>query len=192
MPAVNKQATESDQETFWTKVRAVAKRAGRAYLATVDAGRPRVRVVFPAFEKCDVWIATKRNSARARQIERDPNIELFWEAGNSRPISHLTIAGVAHFVDDLSEKKRVWSAKLFGYDLAEFWPGGPESRGFGLLLVTAERVELGTQPGLWQGELPEVWRSPVSRRREFDLGSSTQPWDHMDSVLPKYPKRIGE
>src|SRR5713101_4242337 len=121
MPAVNKRTTESDQDSFWTKVRVVAKRAGRAYLATVDSGRPRVRVVFPAFEERNLWIATRRNSVKARQIERDPNVELFLEAGDSRPISHLTVTGIAHFVDDLSEKERVWNAGLFGYDLAEFW-----------------------------------------------------------------------
>ena len=163
---MNKMATERDQEAFWNRVRAVAKRAGRAYLATVDSGRPRVRVVFPAFEERNLWIATRRNSAKARQIELAPDIELFWEAGNSRPISHLTVTGVAHFVDDLPEKERVWNAALFGYDLAEFWPDGPESGDLGLLFVTLQRVELGTQPGMWQGELPEVWRSQISRRSE--------------------------
>src|SRR5713101_2831803 len=166
MPAVNKRTTESDQDSFWTKVRVVAKRAGRAYLATVDAGRPRVRVVFPAFEERNLWIATKRNSAKARQIEREPNIALFWEAGNSRPISHLTVDGIARFVDDSSEKERVFGAKLFGYDLMEFWPGGPQSADFGLILVTVQRVELGSQPGMWQGQRPEVWSSAMSRRKE--------------------------
>src|SRR5713226_73868 len=103
MVAAKKRASKRDQEAFWTKVHAVARRAGRAYLATVDAGRPRVRVVFPAFEKCNLWIATKRNSAKARQIELEPNIELFWEAGNSRPISHLSVEGIARLVDELSE-----------------------------------------------------------------------------------------
>jgi len=72
---------------------------------------------------------------------------------------HLTITGVARFVDDPAEKTRIWNAKMFGYDLGEFWPEGPESKDFGLLLIKPHRVEFGTQPGMWQGQGTEVWRA---------------------------------
>ena len=83
-----------------------------------------MRVVFPAFEGERVWIATKPSFAKTRQISLDPHVELFWETGASRPAPHLTLTGVARRIDDQTEKDRVWSSKLFGYDLAEFWPSG--------------------------------------------------------------------
>lgn len=69
-----------DKSDFWTRVRDAVRKAGRAYLATIEQGKPKVRVVFPAFEDRRLWIATTRNSAKARQIQREPNVELFWEA----------------------------------------------------------------------------------------------------------------
>jgi len=116
-----------------------------------------MRVVFPGFEGRQLWIATKRNSTKARHIERDPNVELFWEVGSARPTAHLTVSGVAQFVDDVVAKKRIWDADLFGYRLSEFWLGGPQSGDFGLLSIVPNRVELGWQPAMWQGQRPEVW-----------------------------------
>jgi general stress protein 26 len=152
-----------DDGEFWNKVYAAARKANRAYLATVEGGQPRVRVVFPAFEGRRLWIATRPDSAKARQLRRDPRVELFYEIGAKRPTVHLTITGVARFVDDPAEKARIWNAKLFGYNLGEFWLEGPESKDFGLLLITAQRVELGTQPEMWQGQRTEVWKPQPPR-----------------------------
>ena len=142
---------------FWKKVYATAQKAQRACLATIDQGRPRVRVVFPGFEGRKLWIATKRNSSKARHIELDPNVELFWEVGTTRPTAHLTLSGTAHFIDDAAEKKRIWEAKLFGYQLSEFWPKGWQSTDFGVILITPYRVELGWQPAMWLGQKPQLW-----------------------------------
>jgi general stress protein 26 len=148
-----------DDERFFDEVRAVASKAGRAYLATIANGKPVVRVVFPAFEGRKIWIATSRASAKMRQLVRDPNVALFWEAGASRPAAHLMVSGTAAIVDDPAEKKRVWEAKLFGYNLAEFWPGGPASTDLSLLAVNPQRIELGWQPAMWQGAGPRVWKA---------------------------------
>lgn len=148
-----------DEESFWKRVRAVAKRAGRAYLATVENSGPRVRVVVPAFEGGKLWIAARPSSGKAKQIMRNPTVELFYEVGANPKAEHLTIRGEARLVHDVEEKQRIWNARIFGYDLSMFWPDGPQSADFGLLLVTPLRVELGTQPGLWQGQRPEVWRA---------------------------------
>ena len=147
-----------NEPEFWNRVYAAARKASRAYLATVEDGQPKVRVVFPAFEGRKLWIATRPKSPKAWQIRRDPKVELFYEVGDKRPTVHLTLTGVAHLVDDPAEKTRVWNAKLFGYDLREFWPEGPQSKDFGLVLITPHRVELGTQPAMWQGQTPEVWK----------------------------------
>ncbi len=143
-------------DAFWDQVREAAKKATWAYLASAVDGQPRVRVVHPGFEGRKLWIATGRSSAKARQIERNPKVELFYQIGGD--FVHLTITGEARFSDDLAEKKRVWDAKIFDYELAQFWPEGPGSKDFGLILVTPHRVELTSLPAMTQGTKPQVWR----------------------------------
>jgi len=127
-------------------------------LATVDQGQPRVRVVFPAFEGRRLWMATNPTSAKARQILRDPRVELFFEASGNRPIAHLTVTGTARLIRDSSERNRLWNGDRFAYDLREFWPKGPQSDDFALVLVTPSRVELGWQPAMWTGQKAQVWK----------------------------------
>ena len=147
------------ESEFWERVRAAARKSNRAYLATIDNGQPRVRVVFPAFEDRMLWIATQPRSAKALQIARDPRVELFFEVGTQRrPITHLTVTGSARLIGDLEEKIRVWNLQIFGYDLREFWPLGPESKTLSLIHIDPLRVELGTQPAMWQGQKPQVWK----------------------------------
>ncbi len=141
---------------FWDKARAAAAKATWAYLATADAAQPRVRVVHPAIEGQRVWIATGRRSAKARHIGKNPRVELFYQIGAE--MVHLTVTGEARFVEDLAEKKRIWNGKVFDYDLAQFWPAGPESKDFGLMLITPDRVELTSLSEMTTGRKPEVWR----------------------------------
>ena len=147
---------ESD---FWEKVHAAARGSNRAYLATTDKGQPKVRVVFPGFEGRVLWIATQPGSAKALQIGRDPRVELFYEVGSQRPITHLTVTGKARLISDLDERIRVWNLRIFGYDLRQFWPSGPDSKDLTLIHIDPLRVELGVQPAMWQGQKPEVWRA---------------------------------
>ena len=142
---------------FWDKVHATAAKATWAYLATAKGSQPKVRVVHPAFEGERVWIATGRGSAKARQVAKNSNVELFYQIGAE--MVHLTVTGKATFVDDPAEKKRIWDAKVFDYDLSQFWPGGPESKDFGLMLITPDRVELTSLPEMTTGKKPEVWRA---------------------------------
>jgi general stress protein 26 len=145
-----------DTAAFWNKVHQVATKATWAYLATAVDNQPRVRVVHPAFEGERLWIATGRASHKARQIERNPRVELFFQIGPE--MIHLTVSGRARFVEDTAEKKRVWNGKVFDYELAQFWPGGPESKDFGLLLVEPARVELTSLAEMGAGKPPEVLR----------------------------------
>ena len=142
---------------FWDKVHATAAKATWAYLATSVEGQPKVRVVHPACEGERVWVATGRASAKARHIDKNPRIELFYQIGAD--MIHLTVTGKAKFVEDVAEKKRVWNGKVFDYDLSQFWPGGPESKDFGLMLIEADRVELTSLAEMTTGKKPEVWRA---------------------------------
>jgi general stress protein 26 len=142
---------------FWEKVHAVAAKATWAYLATAKSDQPKVRVVHPAFEGERVWVATGRTSAKAGHIEKNPKVELFYQLGPE--MIHLTVTGKARFVEDLAEKKRIWNGKVFDYDLAQFWPSGPESKDFGLMLIEPERVELTSLGEMTAGKPAEVWRA---------------------------------
>jgi general stress protein 26 len=145
-----------DESVFWDKVHKAASKATWASLATAKGAQPKVRVVHPAFEGARLWIATGRNSAKARHIEKNPNVELFYQVGAD--MVHVTVTGTAKFVEDAAEKKRVWNGKLFDYDLAQFWPDGPGSKDFGLMLVTPSRVELTSLQEMTTGIKPQVWR----------------------------------
>ena len=137
-----------------------AKKATRAYLATGHGDQPKVRVVHPAFEGDRLWVATGRKSAKAAHIDKNPKVELFYEVGPD--FIHLTVTGSARFVEDAAEKKRVWDAKIFDYDLAQFWPAGAGSEDFGLMLITPSRIELTSLPDMTQGKPPLVWRAKKS------------------------------
>lgn len=149
--------SQESSSSFWAKVHETAKKVTWAYLATAVDGQPKVRVVHPAFEGRKLWIATGRNSAKARQIERNPKVELFYQVGPD--FVHLTVTGEARFVEDAAEKKRVWDGKIFDYELAQFWPEGPGAKDFGLLLIAPRRIELTSLPAMTQGQKPEVWRA---------------------------------
>jgi len=141
---------------FWNKAREVGAKATWAYLATTIGDQPKVRVVHPAIEGGRVWVATGRNSAKARQIGKNPRVELFYQIGSD--MIHLTITGRARFVEDPIEKKRVWEGKIFDYELGQFWPQGHGSKDFGLMLIEPEKAELTSLPDMTQGKRPELWR----------------------------------
>jgi general stress protein 26 len=143
---------------FWEKVHATAAKATWAYLATVDGDQPKVRVVHPAFEGERVWVATGSNSPKARHIGKNAKVELFYQVAVPEMI-HLTVTGIAKFVEDAKEKKRVWNSKIFDYDLSQFWPAGAEAKDFGLMLITPSRIELTSLPDMSVGKKPEVWRA---------------------------------
>ena len=111
----------------------------------------------PAFEGERLWVATGRTSAKARHIDRNPKVELFYHIGPDWV--HLTVTGRAKFIEDIAEKKRIWEGKIFDYDLSQFWPGGAESKDFGLMLIEPDRIELTSLADMMTGKPAEVWRS---------------------------------
>ncbi|MGO9451771.1 MAG: pyridoxamine 5'-phosphate oxidase family protein [Candidatus Binataceae bacterium] len=145
-----------NENEFWKKAHEVSSKATWAYLATASGSQPKVRVVHPAIENRRVWVATGRNSAKAKHISGNPKVELFYQVGND--MVHLTVTGHARFIEDAAEKKRVWEGKVFDYELGQFWPEGPASKDFGLMLIEPTKVELTSLAEMTQGKKPEVWR----------------------------------
>ena len=139
------------------KIHEAAKKATWAFLATASGDQPKVRVVHPGFEGERIWVATGRKSPKARHVERNPKVEMFFAPGTD--MVHLTVTGTAKFVDDTAEKKRVWNGGIFDYELAQFFPAGAESPDFGLMLVMPRRMELTSLGDMMQGKPALIWRA---------------------------------
>lgn len=118
-------------------------------VATLDTqNRVRTRVLHPLWEDGanfpTGWIATGRNSLKAKHLAHNPTLSLCYMVD---PIKPLYVDCRGEWVDEMEEKRRLWN--LFGstppplgYDLAQFF-GTVESPGFGLLRLTPWRIELG-------------------------------------------------
>lgn len=118
-------------------------------VASMDTqNRVRTRVLHPLWEDgADFptgWIATGRNSLKAKHLAHNPTLSLCYMVDPMKPL-YVDCRG--EWVDDMDEKRRLWS--LFGatppplgYELGHFF-GTVESPGFGLLKLTPWRIELG-------------------------------------------------
>jgi general stress protein 26 len=133
-------------------------------VATVDTrGRTRSRILHPIWEGSVGWIATGRDSLKAKHIEANSYVSLtYWDPDHEQVIADCT----AEWIDDQSEKERLW--ELFkstppplGYDLAAFFQA-VDNPGYGLMKLTPWRVELWSLKRLAVGEPPEVWK-PLSQ-----------------------------
>jgi general stress protein 26 len=117
----------------WLEV--TAHLSGLAHMATATPdGTPHVSMVSPAVEGHVIWIGTRKSSGKARNLSANPRAALMWT-----PRAEAYVFGDVELVDDVAEKQRVWSADLFGYDMAMFW-GSPENPDFVLLKVHPHRA----------------------------------------------------
>lgn len=134
-----------------------------ATVATVDRqGRPRSRILHPIWEGATGWIATGRDSFKARHLARNPHVSLcYWDAQHEQIYADC----VAEWVDDPAEKRRIW--ELFkstppplGWDPGMIW-SSVEDPSYGLLRLTPWRIELSALGEMMQGKGPRVWRDPA-------------------------------
>lgn len=128
-------------------------------VATVDVqGRPHSRILHSIWEGSTGWIATRRHSPKARDLERNPHVSLAYIADVVRPVYAECLA---RWEDDLVTKQRVWNLFLaapppLGYDPTPIF-GNVDAPDFGLLCLTPYAIELGDVSG--QGERRIVWRA---------------------------------
>lgn len=129
-------------------------------VATIDTkGRTRTRILHPIWEGPVGWIATGRNSLKAKHIAGNPHVSLsYWDPDHEQLIVDCT----AEWVDDPSEKKRLWdlfgsTPPPLGYDLAAFFQS-VDNPGYGLLKLTPWRVELWSLSAMSTGAAPQVWK----------------------------------
>jgi general stress protein 26 len=130
-------------------------------VTTIDtAGRPRSRILHPVWEGSTGWIATSRNSLKARHIEQHPYVSCsYWDQQHRQVYAECK----ASWDDRPTEKQRVWdlvknAPPPVGYDPAMFWPAGPTSSEFGALKLEPWRIELYSLADLAAGKPSQVWR----------------------------------
>ena len=130
-------------------------------VTTVDSkGRPRSRLLHPVWEGSTGWIATGRNSFKAKHLEKHPYVSCsYWDQQHQQVYAECK----ATWDDDPAEKERVWNLVKnapppVGYDPAMFWPGGPSDAGFGALKLEPWRIELSALADMMTGKPPQVWR----------------------------------
>ena len=130
-------------------------------VATVDRkGRPRTRILHPIWEGATGWIATGRQSHKARHLARNPNVSLsYWDQQHQQ----VYIDATAEWIDDQAEKLRIWelyknTPPPYGYDPQIIWRGGPGDPGYGLLRLAPWRIELFSLRDMITGTESKVWR----------------------------------
>jgi len=131
-------------------------------VATVDAkGRPRTRILHPIWQGGTGWIATGRQSHKAKHIASNPYVSLsYWDQQHQQVYADCR----AEWADDPAEKRRLWdlykaTPPPLGYDLAMIWPGGVDDPSYGLLKLTPWRIELYALADLFAGQPPKIWHS---------------------------------
>lgn len=128
-----------DKDAFFQDVEAAAKKAIWCALATVAGNEPRVRMVHPTWEGDTLWIATGPQTPKATQIRDNGAVDIQFQVAPDDFV-HLLVRGRAEICQDQATKTRVWD--VMDYDLAQFWPQGPESDEYCVVRVEPERVEL--------------------------------------------------
>jgi general stress protein 26 len=130
-------------------------------VATVDRrGRPRSRILHPIWEGPVCWVATGRQSFKAKHNAGNPYVSLsYWDPEQQQIYADCR----AEWEDALDEKRRVWelyksTPPPLGYDLGAFFREGPEDPSYGLLKLTPWRIELWSLPDMMSGIPNKVWR----------------------------------
>jgi general stress protein 26 len=130
-------------------------------VATVDRrGRPRTRVLHPIWEGTTGWIATNRHSLKEKHLARNPNISLgYWDRDAGLAYAEC----VADWDDSIEQKRRIWdlfksTPPPLGYDPAIIW-AGPDDPAFGLLKLTARRIEVHGLQDMMARKPPRIWRA---------------------------------
>lgn len=126
---------------FMARVRRIAW----CTVATVDRqGRPRTRILHPIWEGSTGWIATGRQSHKAKHLAKNPYVSLsYWDPQQEQIYADCR----AEWVDDAADRRRIWelyksTPPPLGYDPGLIWKDGPDAPGFGVLKLTPWRIEL--------------------------------------------------
>ena len=84
-----------------------------AYLATTEAGSPRVRPVTIVKTGGALYVLTGTNSRKIEQIHNNSRVEVLRMVEHGGNRGYLRIAGEAHIVEDAATKKKVANATSY-------------------------------------------------------------------------------
>jgi general stress protein 26 len=133
----------------------------RCTMATADdARRIRSRIVHPLWDGATGWLLTRRDSAKARDVDANPWTSLTYIDGEQEQV-HVDCA--TSWEERPVEKRRRWdwfksTPPPLGYDPGLFFPKGAEDASFGCLRLEPWRVELWSLADLMSGKPPRVWK----------------------------------
>ncbi|MFX0055021.1 MAG: pyridoxamine 5'-phosphate oxidase family protein [Promethearchaeota archaeon] len=106
------------------------------YLATNEAGSPRVRPVTLVKTGGSLYVLTGTNSKKIKQILSNKRVEVLRmvEHGDNR--GYLRIAGEAHIVEDAATKKKVADATSY---FLNYW-SGVDDPNYALIHIEPKKV----------------------------------------------------
>ena len=136
--------------------------AGYASLITVDeSGNPSSRAVAafpPDADFARVVIGTHPDSRKNVHVLKDPRVLMSYVDNSNR--GYVTVIGKAHIDDKSEERKTYWVDRF-----SAFFPGGPDSDEYQLMIVVPERLEVRSF-GLKVAEEPTHWSPVILERGE--------------------------
>ena len=115
-------------------------------VTTIDRyNRPRTRVLHPIWEGATGWINTWRHSGKSKHLAHNPYVALAYLSDFIKP---LYVHAMAEWVDDPTEKKRIWelckaTPEPYGFDPANPFISHDNSE-YGLLRLTPWQIEMDT------------------------------------------------
>ncbi len=151
---------DADMKSLLDVAEQTVAAAGCASLITMDeAGLPSSRPVAafppdPGFSR--IVIGSDTGSRKTVHVRNNPHVVLSYVDMQNR--GYLTAIGEAHFSDSIDDRKKYWTDRFSG-----FFPGGPESDEYTLMVFVPHRLELRSF-GLKVAEEPTHW-SPVILER---------------------------
>jgi general stress protein 26 len=136
--------------------------AGCASLITMDeSGHPSSRAVAafpPDANFARVVIGTHPDSRKNVHVLKDPRVLMSYVDNSNR--GYVTVIGKAHIDDKSEERKTYWVDRF-----SAFFPGGPDSDEYQLMIVVPERLEVRSF-GLKVAEEPTHWSPVILERGE--------------------------
>jgi len=136
--------------------------AGCASLITMDeSGHPSSRAVAafpPDADFARVVIGTHPDSRKNVHVLKDPRVLMSYVDNSNR--GYVTVIGKAHIDDKSEERKTYWVDRF-----SAFFPGGPDSDEYQLMIVVPERLEVRSF-GLKVAEEPTHWSPVILERGE--------------------------